>query len=94
MPRIAAIHTLPENEDSLPDIAFGACRLAALAVSEVGTTKDETISLTPPRAQLLLRRSTDLDARCSALGSSFLPLHGAKIKTQITSTKKEDEILS
>jgi hypothetical protein len=30
-----------EDEDSLPDIAFGAHRLAALAVSEVGTTKDE-----------------------------------------------------
>jgi hypothetical protein len=30
-----------EDEDSLPDVAFGARRLAALAVSEGGTTKDE-----------------------------------------------------
>jgi hypothetical protein len=30
-----------EDEDSLPDIAFGSHRLAALAVSEVGTTKEK-----------------------------------------------------
>ena len=30
-----------EDEDSLPDVAFGARRLAALEVSVVGTTKDE-----------------------------------------------------
>jgi hypothetical protein len=31
-----------EDEDSLPDVAFGAHRLAALAVSEVGTTRTRT----------------------------------------------------
>jgi hypothetical protein len=30
-----------EDEDSLPDVSLGARRLAALAVSEVGTTKDD-----------------------------------------------------